>query len=415
MLKLFREIYKNDYNINKMKSLRQLYRIGHGPSSSHAMGPGLAVQALKQRYANIQSVKVVLYESLAFTGKGHLTDRILTDEFFPIPITIIFDLKTKTPHPNTMDFFLSMKEGNPIFHRVESVGGGALRWVGEKDDIPDVYRENKLTAIKKLCQDKQWRFSDYVFYHENQDFKAYLNTIMLQMLSTIEEGLKTEGLLPGTLKVHRRAFKFIKPLHEHETLPQREHRLLSAYAFAVNEVNAAGGIVVTAPTCGASGTLPAVLKYIMEEEQVPIEKILNGLAVAGLIGNLIKKNASISGAESGCQAEVGSACSMAAAFYGEVLGLSLDQIEYAAEVGMEHHLGLTCDPIQGYVQIPCIERNAVAALKAIHATRLAQFATENHKISFDLVIDTMYQTGKDMNQKYKETSKGGLAKKYRVS
>lgn len=398
-----------------MKSLRELYRIGHGPSSSHAMGPGLAVQALKKRYLNIQSVKVILYESLAFTGKGHLTDQIILQEFSPIPVNIVFDFKTRTDHPNTMDFYLTRTNDQPVFHRIESVGGGALRWVGERDEIPELYREHSLKEIQALCDKKQWRYSDYVFQHEHPSFKSFLKDIASQMLSTIDEGIKSEGILPGTLKVHRRAFKFMKPLHEPEAPTQKEHRLLSAYAFAVNEVNAAGGIVVTAPTCGASGTLPAVLKYVMEEEQVPLEKILNGLAVAGLIGNLIKHNASISGAESGCQAEVGSACSMAAAFYGEVLGLSLQQIEYAAEVAMEHHLGLTCDPIQGYVQIPCIERNAVAALKAIHATRLAQFATEHHKISFDLVVDTMYQTGKDMHQKYKETSKGGLAKKYRVS
>jgi L-serine dehydratase len=398
-----------------MKSLRELYRIGHGPSSSHTMGPGLAIQTLRKRYPHIQSAKVILYESLAFTGKGHLTDRIIQDEFSPIPVTIIFDLKTLTPHPNTIDVYLSMNEGDPVFHRIESVGGGALRWVGEKEKLVDVYHESTLTKIKSLCQQKNWRFSDYIFHYENKDFKEYLVTILQQMLSTIDEGLKTEGLLPGTLKVHRRAFKFLKPLNDQETAAQREHRLVSAYAFAVNEVNASGGIVVTAPTCGASGTLPAVLKFVMEEEHIPMDTLVRGLAVAGLFGNLIKHNASISGAESGCQAEVGSACSMAAAFYGEVLGLSLDQIEYAAEVGMEHHLGLTCDPIQGYVQIPCIERNAVAALKAIHATRLAQFATDHHKISFDLVVDTMYQTGKDMHQKYKETSKGGLAKKYRVS
>lgn len=398
-----------------MKSLRELYRIGHGPSSSHAMGPGLAVQLLRKRYPRIQSAKVVLYESLAFTGKGHLTDRIIIDEFSPIPVTIVFDLKTHTNHPNTMDVYLTMQEGDPIFHRIESIGGGALRWVDEKDTSKSLYHESSITQIKALCASKGWRFSDYVFHHEDTDFKPFLNRILDQMLATIEEGLHADGLLPGTLKVHRRAHRFIHPLNNHETMAEREHRLLSAFAFAVNEVNASGGIVVTAPTCGASGTVPAVLKYLMDENHVSKDALIRGLAVAGLFGNIIKHNASISGAESGCQAEVGSACSMAAALYGEVLQLSLDQIEYAAEVAMEHHLGLTCDPIQGYVQIPCIERNAVAAIKAIHATRLAQFATENHKVSFDVVVDTMYQTGKDMNQKYKETSKGGLAKKYRVS
>ena len=235
------------------------------------------------------------------------------------------------------------------------------------------------------------------------------------MQKTILEGISTEGLLPGTLKVSRKAKLLYEAVLKNTTPEVYQNRMISAYAFAVNEVNAAGGVVVTAPTCGASGTMPALLKYVVDRDRIPEQKVLEALAVGGLIGNLIKHNASISGAEAGCQAEVGSACSMAAATYAYLLNMNLSQIEYAAEVGMEHHLGLTCDPIQGYVQIPCIERNAMAALRAIDAAQLAFIIADSRKISFDLIVDTMYQTGKDMDQKYRETSKGGLAKKYRVS
>ena len=232
------------------------------------------------------------------------------------------------------------------------------------------------------------------------------------MKNGIEIGLKEEGIIPGRLEIPKKAKNLYEENIENETAELKRTRLLTAYAYATSEQNASGGIIVTAPTCGASGVLPAVLYYLYKEENIPEDKIIEGLAVAGLIGNLVKTNASISGAECGCQAEIGTACSMAAAGYAYIKGFSTDVIESAAEIAMEHHLGLTCDPIYGYVQIPCIERNAVAAIRAIDSANMASLLYKDSKISFDLVVETMYETGKDLSGHYRETSKGGLAKKY---
>jgi L-serine dehydratase len=398
-----------------MKSLKELYRIGHGPSSSHAVAPGNASLFLKQHYPNATKVVVTLYESFAFTGKGHLTDQVIIQAFSPIPCEVIFDRKTKTDHPNTFDVALTLPH-EVIQRRVVSLGGGAYKINDPLWKEPKViYPHHRLTAILEYCQQEGLSIPQYVEKYEGASIWPFLKTIWDQMQKTILEGIATEGLLPGTLKVTRKAKLLYEAVLKNTTPEVYQNRMISAYAFAVNEVNAAGGVVVTAPTCGASGTMPALLKYVVDRDLIPEQKVLEALAVGGLIGNLIKHNASISGAEAGCQAEVGSACSMAAATYAYLLNMNLSQIEYAAEVGMEHHLGLTCDPIQGYVQIPCIERNAMAALRAIDAAQLAFIIADSRKISFDLIVDTMYQTGKDMDQKYRETSKGGLAKKYRVS
>jgi L-serine dehydratase len=398
-----------------MKSLKELYRIGHGPSSSHAVAPGNASLFLKQHYSNATKVVVTLYESFAFTGKGHLTDQVIIQAFSPIPCEVIFDRKTKTDHPNTFDVALTLPH-EVIQRRVVSLGGGAYKINDPLWKEPKViYPHHRLTAILEYCQQEGLSIPQYVEKYEGASIWPFLKTIWDQMQKTILEGIATEGLLPGTLKVARKAKLLYEAVLKNTTPEVYQNRMISAYAFAVNEVNAAGGVVVTAPTCGASGTMPALLKYVVDRDRIPEQKVLEALAVGGLIGNLIKHNASISGAEAGCQAEVGSACSMAAATYAYLLNMNLSQIEYAAEVGMEHHLGLTCDPIQGYVQIPCIERNAMAALRAIDAAQLAFIIADSRKISFDLIVDTMYQTGKDMDQKYRETSKGGLAKKYRVS
>lgn len=398
-----------------MKSLKELYRIGHGPSSSHAVAPGNASLFLKNLYPNATKVVVTLYESFAFTGKGHLTDQVIIQAFSPIPCEVIFDRKTKTDHPNTFDVVMTLPN-EIIERRVVSLGGGAYKVNDPLWKEPKViYPHHRLTAILEYCQQEGLSIPEYVEKYEGASIWLFLKTIWEQMQKTILEGISTEGLLPGTLKVTRKAKMLYQAVLANTTPEVYQNRMISAYAFAVNEVNAAGGIVVTAPTCGASGTMPALLKFVVERDHIPEQKILEALAVGGLIGNLIKHNASISGAEAGCQAEVGSACSMAAATYAYLLNMNLTQIEYAAEVGMEHHLGLTCDPIQGYVQIPCIERNAMAALRAIDAAQLAFIIADSRKISFDLIVDTMYQTGKDMDQKYRETSKGGLAKKYRVS
>lgn len=398
-----------------MKSLKELYRIGHGPSSSHAVAPGNASLFLKNLYPHATNVIVTLYESFAFTGKGHLTDQVIIQGFSPIPCEVIFDRKTKTDHPNTFDVVLTLPN-EVIQRRVVSLGGGAYKINDSHWQEPKViYPHHRLTAILEYCQQEGLSIPQYVEKYESLSIWPFLKTIWEQMQKTILEGISTEGLLPGTLKVTRKAKLLYQAVLANTTPEVYQNRMISAYAFAVNEVNAAGGVVVTAPTCGASGTMPALLKYVVDRDRIPEQKVLEALAVGGLIGNLIKHNASISGAEAGCQAEVGSACSMAAATYAYLLDMNLSQIEYAAEVGMEHHLGLTCDPIQGYVQIPCIERNAMAALRAIDAAQLAFIIADSRKISFDLIVDTMYQTGKDMNQKYRETSKGGLAKKYRVS
>ncbi len=398
-----------------MKSLRELYRIGHGPSSSHAVAPGNACLFLKKHYPEATSVVVTLYESFAYTGKGHLTDQVIIKAFSPIPCIVNFDKQTKTDHPNTFDVMMYF-DNQSMLRRVVSLGGGAYRINDPNWQEPkNIYPHHRLSEILNYCQVHQITLPQYVETFEGPTIWPFLKSIWEQMQQTILEGIQTDGILPGSLKVARKAKTLYQAVMVNNTPEVHQNRLISAYAFAVNEVNAAGGVVVTAPTCGASGTMPALLKYVVDRDDIQEAKVLEGLAVGGLIGNLIKHNASISGAEAGCQAEVGSACSMAAATYAYLLNMNMNQIEYAAEVAMEHHLGLTCDPIQGYVQIPCIERNAMAALRAIDAAQLAHVIADSRKISFDVIVDTMYQTGKDMDRKYKETSKGGLAKKYRVS
>ncbi len=398
-----------------MKSLQELYRIGHGPSSSHAMGPGIAANYFKRTYPDARSAHVILYASFAYTGKGHLTDAIIAQTLAPLPVTFTFDKQTKTRHPNTFDITLDLPSG-PMTRRVESVGGGAIKIYDEGLlDPPTLYPLTTLNAIKHHCQENNIQLLQYIESIEGASLYPFLSTIWQQMQRTIANGIQTEGVLPGRLNVQRKAKTLYTSIMKEHTPEVHQNRLIAAYAFAVNEENAAGGLVVTAPTCGAAGTMPALLKYVADRDTIPDQKILEALAIGGLFGNLIKHNASISGAEAGCQAEVGSACSMAAASYAYLMGMTIDQIEYAAEVAMEHHLGLTCDPIEGYVQIPCIERNAMAALRAIDAAQLAHVIADSRKISFDLVVATMYQTGLDMHTKYKETSKGGLAIKYRVS
>lgn len=398
-----------------MKSIKELYRIGHGPSSSHAVAPGNASLFLKRLYPKTTQVEVTLYESFAYTGKGHLTDQVIILAFAPIPCSVTFDKQTKTAHPNTFDVVLT-SPSEVIKRRVVSLGGGAYSIDDPAWQEPTrIYPHQKLTTILEFCQKENLTIPQYVERFEGPSIWSFLQTIWQQMQATILQGISTDGVLPGTLKVARKAKTLYEAVMMNNTPEVHQNRLISAYAFAVNEINAAGGLVVTAPTCGASGTMPALLKYVADRDDIPEHKILEALAVGGIIGNLIKHNASISGAEAGCQAEVGSACSMAAAAYAYLLNMTTIQIEYAAEVAMEHHLGLTCDPIQGYVQIPCIERNAMAALRAMDAAQLAHVIADSRKISFDLIVETMYLTGKDMDRKYRETSKGGLAKKYRVS
>ncbi len=397
-----------------MKTLKDLYKAGNGPSSSHTMGPSAAARKFLEEYPQADSYEVILYDSLAKTGKGHRTDRALILAFAPHPVNLIFDTTTKDlPHPNTLDFiaYNEMKEIGRW--RVLSVGGGSIEILGkEKEELPDIYKLSTFTSIADYCRSHNIRIWQYVEEVEGPEIWDYLSDIWSKMKNSISEGLAATGILPGGIHLERKANYLFNQRHIDESPETKENRIVCSYAYAVSEQNADNGIIVTAPTCGACGVVPAVLKYMQEKKGFSDTEILHALATGGIIGNLIKTNASISGAECGCQAEIGSACCMAAGALAELFGMGLSQIEYAAEVAMEHHLGLTCDPIRGLVQIPCIERNAVAAMRAINALSLANFLADSRKISFDMVIHTMYETGRDMLSHYKETSEGGLAKAY---
>lgn len=404
-----------------MKSVRNIYKIGVGPSSSHTMGPVFAAKEFIKRYPSCESIKITLFGSLAKTGKGHGTDRALFEALSPISAEIVFntDDTIKLEHPNTMDFE-GYANGKKIAHmRVLSIGGGQIKIVDDKtldqdnDKLnDDLYPTSDFSKIAEYCKSKNIRLSDYVFEKEDDDFKPFLLNVWHTMSDAIREGLTRTGTLPGGLEVKRKAQQLYNQRHIDESPQTRENRIVCSYAFAVSEQNADGGIIVTAPTCGACGVLPAVLKYMQEKNNFSDLDIIRALAVGGLIGNIVATNASISGAECGCQAEIGTACSMAAAALAELFSMGIDQIEYAAEISLEHHLGLTCDPVCGLVQIPCIERNAVAAMRAINALSLANFLSDSRKISFDMVVETMYRTGLDMSKLYRETSDGGLAKLY---
>lgn len=394
-----------------MKSLRYLYRIGYGPSSSHSIGPYRIAKYALKKYPNAIHFDVTLYGSFALTGRGHLTDKTILKTLSPISTNIYFDYKTKVQHPNSIKIDVYLPDGKHEVIRATSPGGGAIHIDGEVDEYEkDVYPEKNFGEIRALCLKNNWDLADYVRHYEGDEIFEYLRQVYDVMMDSIKRGLKAEGELPGKLHVQRRAHEFAKSKYEKESETGRSFRSIMAYAFAVGEENAAGGKVVTAPTCGSAATMPAVLKFYQKKYRKPIDSVLNALAVGGVIGNVIKSNASISGAEAGCQAEIGSACSMAAAAYAYLKKLDLDGIECAAEVAMEHSIGSTCDPVGGYVQIPCIERNAVAAIRAVTSARLAEYAHDTDKVWFDEIVATMYKTGKDMRRGYRETAKGGLAK-----
>ena len=401
-----------------MQSLRELYKTGRGPSSSHTMGPERAVKSIKKLYSSADLFKVTLFGSLALTGQGHGTDRIISETFSPIPCEIIFDKASPcNVHPNTMDVE-AYKNGELIGKkRVYSVGGGTVVFEGESNPDTEItnkeiYHLNTFAEIADYCAQKNIRIWQYVEECEGKEIWDYLSVIWEQMKESIRQGLINTGILPGGLGTQRRAQILFNQKHIDESEQTKENRLVCSYAFAVGEQNASGGTIVTAPTCGACGVVPSVLKYMQDKKHFSDIEIIHALATGGIIGNIIKKNASISGAECGCQAEIGSACSMAAGALAELFEMGLNQIEYAAEVAMEHHLGLTCDPIGGLVQIPCIERNAVAAMRAINALSLANFLASSSKLRFDMVVKVMYETGKNLLSDYRETSSGGLAKHY---
>ena len=399
-----------------MRSIRSIYKIGRGPSSSHTMGPVFAAKRFREENPTADRMEVILYGSLAKTGEGHGTDRAVRETLSPIETDIRFVTDDiPLPHPNTMDL-IAYRGGCEIARaRVLSIGGGEIRFEGDPPApaAEEVYPENDFTSIAQRCKAEGIRLSDYVFAREGADFPASLGDVWQTMSSSIREGLTHTGILPGGLGVERKAQYLFNQRHIDESPQTRENRIVCAYAFAVSEQNADCGLIVTAPTCGACGVVPAVLKYMQEKSGFSDHDVIRALAAAGLVGAIVARNASISGAECGCQAEIGTACSMAATALTELYGMGIDQIEYAAEIALEHHLGLTCDPVCGLVQIPCIERNAVAAMRAINAMSLANFLSHSRKISFDLIVKTMYQTGRDLSHVYRETSEGGLAKLYR--
>ena len=398
-----------------MKSIREIYKIGKGPSSSHTMGPERAAKLFRSENPQADSFRVILYGSLSKTGIGHGTDRVIREALAPIPTEILFsDTLLPDSHPNTMDFIALKKNEEIASVRVESIGGGDIRIPGRKDHAQEeVYIEHSFAEIADFCK---WRYiqtlSEYVELNEGPEIWDFLMEVWQVMKRAIDEGLSASGVLPGGLNVQRKA-KFLYEQTPRNKVPALlEFQQIAAFAYAVAEQNADNGTIVTAPTCGACGVLPAVLKYAQVTKGFSDAQICRGLATAGIIGNLTKSNASISGAECGCQAEIGTACSMAAAALAELYEQNLDQVEYAAEVAMEHHLGLTCDPICGLVQIPCIERNAVAAMRAMNACNLSYFLTGSRNISYDMVCRAMHETGINLNTRFRETSEGGLARLY---
>lgn len=398
-----------------MKSLRELYKIGNGPSSSHTMGPKLAAEQFAERCPNPDSYRVTLYGSLAATGKGHLTDVAIMDALTPIaPTEIVWERTALDFHPNGMKFE-AIKEGKQIDEWVVySTGGGTLsdgKNAAESHSSEDIYPLSKIADIQHWCEQEGKSYWEYVEECEGEQIWEHIEKVWEVMCSTIIRGLSKEGVLPGGLKVRRKAGTYmVKSKGYTETLSSRGK--VYAYALATSEENAAGGVIVTAPTCGSSGVVPAVLYHLyLSRDFMPI-RIHRALATAGLFGNVVKTNASVSGAEVGCQGEVGVACAMAAAAACQLFGGTPAQIEYAAEMALEHHLGLTCDPVCGLVQIPCIERNAIAAARALDANIYASFSDGQHRVNFDKVVEVMRETGHNLPSLYKETSEGGLATNY---
>lgn len=397
-----------------MQSLKYLYRFGMGPSSSHTIGPNNAAQKFRAETKEAKSYRVSLYGSLSLTGKGHLTDKAIISAFAPVPCEIIWCDNELSFHPNGMKLEALNGDGKLIKQWTTfSIGGGELRDENDSSsEHPHIYNQKSMDDVLAWVTSSGkpiWQLATEV--EGDDDIEDYLADIWQKMQESIASGLKKEGVLHGGLKLSRKARDFIVKARRLKDIEARTG-LLSGYALAVSEENADGGFVVTAPTCGSCGVLPSVLYYFFFEKGHSNRSILNAIATAGIIGNLVKENASISGAEVGCQGEVGVACAMAAGAATQLMGGSSLQIEYAAEMALEHHLGLTCDPILGLVQVPCIERNAFAAVKAIACADYALLTDGRHLVSFDKVVKTMMKTGHDMLSLYRETSLGGLATFY---
>lgn len=394
-----------------MKSLKELYRVGPGPSSSHTLGPQRAAKLFQEAYPQAVSYLAELYGSLSFTGKGHLTDAIIIKTFAPKQCVVNFMQETDPVHANTMVFKALDEFANIIGEWiVYSVGGGAIKVKGESELEPEeVYPHHSFAEIIEYCKSRNIRLAQYT--DEFEELDDFIDEILEQMLSTVATGCITTGVLPGRLKLERVASGLYDKAKKANDPMRRQKLLIMAYAYAASEQNAGGGTTVTAPTLGASGVIPAVLTYYYKDMKIERKKIIEGLKIAGIIGNLIKTNATISGAQGGCQAEIGAACAMAAAFVASLHDMDDHLIEYAAEIGIEHFLGLTCDPVGGYVMIPCIERNSVAALRAVDAAFMAEElgTLKDNRVSFDMVVNTMNYTGRKIAIELKETSLGGLA------
>ena len=393
-----------------MQSVKDVFYIGYGPSSSHTIGPYNATKYLLNKYNNIKDIKITLFGSLASTGKGHLTDYVLDKILKDVPHSISFNSKKRVKHPNTMLFEISLDDDTKKKETIVSIGGGVFKVIGEKDNLDkELYPHQTLSEIIHYCHKYGYSLDEYVLYHEGEEILTYIDTIYQTIKDSIDRGIKAEGELPGELHVKRKA----KIMYENMLKEHKEDDIQTNVAiasFAASEENASGGLIVVAPTCGSAGVIPGVIKYL-EMKNVPYEQIRKGFLVAGLIGTLAKTNASISGAEAGCQAEIGVACAMGAALIATALGYEIKKIAQSAEVALEHSLGLTCDPVKGYVQIPCIERCAIFALKAINSASIVGILPiEASMVTFDESLMTMYLTGKDLHAGYRETAKKGLAK-----
>ena len=399
-----------------MKSIKDVFKIGKGPSSSHTMGPFKSVRHYVNHHTDARKIMVTLYGSLAATGKGHLTDWACEDAFRDGTVAIAWKPKENLPmHPNGMKVGVIGTDGEVSDEwTYYSIGGGDIVCIEnpiESEGGEEVYDLTTMKEIMDWCNANGKSYWEYVEEREgrNSGVWEHLENVWKVMRAAVERGIDQEGSLPGPLNLRRKASSyFIRAEGYSDVL--RTRGLIFAYALAVSEENASGGTIVTGPTCGSCGVLPSVLFHMQKFYNFSDQRIIRALATAGIFGTVVKYNASVSGAEVGCQGEVGVACAMAAAAAAQLMGGSPSQIEYAAEMGLEHHLGLTCDPVCGLVQIPCIERNAYAAARALDAAIYSMYTDGRHRVSFDKVVKVMKETGKDLPSVYKETSEGGLAK-----
>ena len=401
-----------------MDTIKHLFRIGYGPSSSHTMGPQRAAEIFYHKNPNANRYLVTLYGSLAATGKGHMTDRAINDVLGIERTTIVWQPDIMLPyHPNGMEFESLDEAGNVTDDwTVYSVGGGRIDDKGDRippETVSNIYPHHNMREIQNYLNENGMNFWEYVEECEGSEIWDYLREIWHVMSDAVDRGVRSEGMIPGGLGITRKANLYFR--RSQLTREGFIHSTpMSAFALAVSEENATGGKIVTAPTCGSCGVVPAILRYFQLKMDITENNILRALATAGVFGNVVKHTGSISGAEVGCQGEIGVACAMAAAAASYFYSGTSRQIEYAAESGLEHHLGLTCDPVAGLVQVPCIERNAAAANAALFAAQFVMFSDGTHRVSFDDVIEVMMHTGIDLPRLYRETSEGGLAKVYRI-